>query len=280
MLVVIDPRVEDYAMLAAGVHEGTNVFILDLNRDGVEQITEALAQHPTSTLHIVSHGSPGCLAVGNTYLSLENLDRYADDLQTWSIFLSSASVFLYGCNVAAGEVGEAFLSKLHQLTGANIAASANPTGSTVKGGDWELEVTIGKIEAPLAFSEAVREAYISVLVTVPSTDGGVVTVPSTDGGVVTVPSTDGGVVTVPSTDGGVVTVPSTDGGVVTVPSTDGGVVTVPSTDGGVVTVPSTDGGVVTVPSTDGGVVTVPSTGGVGLYCTGGVVTVPSTDVVA
>ncbi|MBW4607458.1 MAG: DUF4347 domain-containing protein, partial [Hassallia sp. WJT32-NPBG1] len=164
MLVVIDPRVEDYAMLAAGVHEGANVFILDLNRDGVEQITEALAQHPASTLHIVSHGSPGCLAVGNTYLSLENLDRYADDLQTWSIFLSSASVFLYACNVAAGELGEAFLSKLHQLTGANIAASANPTGSALKGGDWELEVIIGKIEASLAFPEVVREAYTSVLV--------------------------------------------------------------------------------------------------------------------
>ncbi|MBD2776833.1 DUF4347 domain-containing protein, partial [Iningainema tapete] len=164
MLVVIDPKVEDYAMLAANVHEGANVFILDINRDGVEQITEVLGQHPASTLHIVSHGSPGCLAVGNTYLSLENLDRYADDLKTWSSFLSSGSVLLYGCNVAAGEVGKAFLSKFHQLTGANIAASANPTGSAVKGGDWELEVTIGKIETSLAWTEAVREAYTSVLI--------------------------------------------------------------------------------------------------------------------
>ncbi|MEH2451658.1 DUF4347 domain-containing protein [Nostoc sp.] len=62
MLVVIDPRVEDYPILAAGVDEGANVLILDLHRDGVEQITEMLVDHPASALHIVCHGSPGCLA--------------------------------------------------------------------------------------------------------------------------------------------------------------------------------------------------------------------------
>ncbi|MEH2463347.1 DUF4347 domain-containing protein [Nostoc sp.] len=164
MLVVIDPRVEDYPMLAAGVDEGANVLILDLHRDGVEQITEMLVKHPASALHIVCHGSPGCLALGNTYLNLETLNYYSRELQAWSAFLASAPVFLYGCNVAAGEVGEAFLARLHHLTRANIAASANPTGSAKKGGDWELEVTLGDIEGPLAFSEAVREAYTSVLI--------------------------------------------------------------------------------------------------------------------
>ncbi|MEH2252486.1 DUF4347 domain-containing protein, partial [Nostoc sp.] len=163
MLVVIDPRVEDYPMLAGGVHEGANVLILDLHRDGVEQITEMLVDHPASALHIVCHGSPGCLALGNTYLNLETLNYYSRELQAWSAFLASAPVFLYGCNVAAGEVGEAFLARLHYLTRANIAASANPTGSAKKGGNWELEVTLGDIEGPLAFSEAVREAYTSVL---------------------------------------------------------------------------------------------------------------------
>ncbi|MEH2118317.1 DUF4347 domain-containing protein [Nostoc sp.] len=164
MLVVIDPRVEDYPMLATGVDEGANVLILDLHRDGVEQITEMLVDHPASALHIVCHGSPGCLALGNTYLNLETLNYYSRELQAWSAFLASAPVFLYGCNVAAGEVGEAFLARLHHLTRANIAASANPTGSAKKGGDWELEVTLGDIEGPLAFSEAVREAYTSVLI--------------------------------------------------------------------------------------------------------------------
>ncbi|MEH2453311.1 DUF4347 domain-containing protein [Nostoc sp.] len=107
--------------------------------------------------------NPG-LALGNTYLNLETLNYYSRELQAWSAFLASAPVFLYGCNVAGGEVGEAFLARLHHLTRANIAASANPTGSAKKGGDWELEVTLGDIEGPLAFSEAVREAYTSVLI--------------------------------------------------------------------------------------------------------------------
>ncbi len=66
-------------MQVAGVHERANVFILDLNQDGVEQITKVFVHHPASRLHIVCHSSPGCLALGNTYLSLENLDCYISD---------------------------------------------------------------------------------------------------------------------------------------------------------------------------------------------------------
>ena len=40
-----------------------------------------------------------------------------------------------------------FLERLSELTGADIAASANPTGKAALGGGWELEVQIGHIEA-------------------------------------------------------------------------------------------------------------------------------------
>ncbi|MEG4225837.1 DUF4347 domain-containing protein, partial [Microcoleus sp. N9_B2] len=40
-----------------------------------------------------------------------------------------------------------FLQRLSELTGADIAASANLTGNAKQGGDWELEVQIGSIEA-------------------------------------------------------------------------------------------------------------------------------------
>ena len=40
-----------------------------------------------------------------------------------------------------------FLERLSELTAADIAASANPTGNAALGGDWELEVQIGRIEA-------------------------------------------------------------------------------------------------------------------------------------
>jgi Tol biopolymer transport system component len=54
---------------------------------------------------------------------------------------------------------------LNQLTGADVAASSNLTGSAALGGDWELKVTIGNVEAPIAFGAETVEAYNAVLTT-------------------------------------------------------------------------------------------------------------------
>ncbi|WP_026795717.1 MULTISPECIES: DUF4347 domain-containing protein [Planktothrix] len=170
MLVVIDPKVEDYQTLAKAVLPNATVLILDSKRDGVEQITEALLQHPVSSLHIVSHGSPGCLYLGNSELCLDTLDDYASQLQTWSTITPDhqpLTLLLYGCNVAMGDGGEEFIQKLHQLTKAGIAASANPTGSNKLGGDWDLEIQRGNpIALTLVFSEEVQKDYNSVLATI------------------------------------------------------------------------------------------------------------------
>ncbi len=171
-IVFIDAAVDDAQILADGVIPGAEVIFLDPKRDGVEQITEVLKERAgVSSVHIVSHGSPGCLSVGNTQLRLDTLDRYASDWQIWSNAFSppsgthQASLLLYGCNVAAGEMGAAFVERLHQLTGANVAASTEKTGNAALGGNWELEYTIGTLEAPLAFEPWVMQAYRSVLPT-------------------------------------------------------------------------------------------------------------------
>jgi Domain of unknown function (DUF4347) len=170
LLIIIDANVEDYQILADGVVNGATVFILDRDRDGIEQISEALQQHSSITsLHIVSHGSPGCLYLGNTELSLDTLDRYTSQLKTWfpsSPLLpnsSSPQLLLYGCNVAAGDAGVEFIEKLHKLTGATIAASAKPTGSAVLGGTWELEITTGQIQSPLAFQPEAMSGYGAIM---------------------------------------------------------------------------------------------------------------------
>ncbi|MBD2022847.1 DUF4347 domain-containing protein, partial [Leptolyngbya sp. FACHB-711] len=164
MLVAIDSAVEDYELLVNGVLDGAKVIILQPEQDGIEQITLALKQHPnTTSLHIVSHGTPGSVQLGNTYLSLDTLERYSWDLQSW-FTSSSADLLLYGCNVAAEPAGILFLKQLHQLTGANIAASTNKTGSAEQGGDWKLEVAIGRIHPSLAFQQSALAAYEAVLV--------------------------------------------------------------------------------------------------------------------
>ena len=111
-------------------------FRLDADRDGVLQITEILlCARETDTLHVISHGSPGCLYLGNSQLSLDSLGHYAVQLQGWQL----DNLLLYGCNVAAGDGGAEFIAKLHRLTGAQIAASKSPTGAAALGGDWELK---------------------------------------------------------------------------------------------------------------------------------------------
>ncbi|MBN3943305.1 DUF4347 domain-containing protein [Nostoc sp. NMS9] len=164
-ILFLDSSVNNYEILLKNVVSEIEVIVLASSQDGVEQITQILLQRPrVESVHIVSHGSPGCLYLGNTQLSLSSLERYTQELQTWF----SPSLILYGCNVAVGDAGEEFLQKLHRLTGANIAASTTPTGNAALGGDWNLQVQVGKdfpIPHPiaLAFRQEILSTYTGIL---------------------------------------------------------------------------------------------------------------------
>ena len=174
-IVFIDMAVEDYSGLVNGVLDNTQVFLLDSTDNGVEQITEILGSYTGENLtniHLVCHGAPGCLQLGNTHLGLDTLKEYSQQLQQWQkIFLASAksdnpwNLLIYGCKVAFGDAGAEFVEKLHQLTGANIAASRKLIGNAALGGNWELEVCTADMEVNLAFAETTREAYAGVLAT-------------------------------------------------------------------------------------------------------------------
>jgi large repetitive protein len=54
-LVIIDSTVADYQSLIAGLVPGAEAIVLERDRDGVEQITEALANYSDlKSVHIVS----------------------------------------------------------------------------------------------------------------------------------------------------------------------------------------------------------------------------------
>ncbi len=143
------------------------MVLLDDSQDGIVQITEALkGRSGLSSLHIVAHGDAGELWVGIGFVNSNTLEQYKHDLQSWAAALvPDADILLYGCNVAAGETGRQFVQRFSQLTGADVAASSNLTGSAALGGDWELEVKIGNVEAPIAFQAETVEAYSAVLTT-------------------------------------------------------------------------------------------------------------------
>jgi Ca2+-binding RTX toxin-like protein len=163
-IIFIDPTVEDYESLLAGIYPDTKVVILDRMKDGISQITENLQGGTYKAVHIVSHGSEGSLQLGSKQLNSSNLDTYKSQLQQWAKYLTDeADILLYGCDVAAGKTGVGFVQQLSQLTGADVAASNDLTGNAALGGDWDLEVKTGEIDSPLAFQVGVMEAYQYVL---------------------------------------------------------------------------------------------------------------------
>jgi VCBS repeat-containing protein len=164
ILVAIDSQVDQYQHLLAGVIPGAEAIILNAREDGVEQLTQALRSRPhIRQLHLIAHGKPGWLQLGNSSLSLETLNQYAPQLQTW-FCRPDVQLLLYGCQVAAGDAGLEFIEKLSRLTGTRIAASTTLTGSSALGGDWDLDVQTGDGEIAIALDPKTRATYASVLV--------------------------------------------------------------------------------------------------------------------
>lgn len=161
-IVFVDSKVPDWQMLVRGMVCNIPVVLLDATRDGVEQMTQILARGYFQAVHILSHGSPGSLSLGNTTLNLDSLkSRYASLVKGWRDRLTpDADILLYGCSVATEAK---FIDRLATLTQANIAASLHKTGSSALGGNWELETRIGKVRTPLAIATATQIAYTGVL---------------------------------------------------------------------------------------------------------------------
>ena len=92
-------------------------------------------------IHLLSHGAPGSLVLGAAVLNSANLADYSTSLaQIGSHLTGTGDLLIYGCNVAQGEEGMAFVDALSAYTGADVAVSEDLTGAAVLGGDAVLEV--------------------------------------------------------------------------------------------------------------------------------------------
>jgi hypothetical protein len=154
-LVFIDGNVPDYGHLTEKLPANTEVILLNTESDGIEAITQVLEQRDNvESVHLVSHGNAGTLYLGNTEVNDKNLKNYASRIKEWQKALADkADLILYGCQVAAGSIGEAFVKQLSELINVNIAASQTLTGNKDLGGNWNLEFTTGKITTDLLFND-------------------------------------------------------------------------------------------------------------------------------
>ena len=160
-MVFIDSRVSDYKSLIMQLDPGTRCQVLDANLDGVAQIASALSgQSGYDSIQIISHGSPGFMTIGNTKLDRASLSQYVTQLSGIGHALTgNGDLLLYGCNIGAGAEGHAFVDMLSLMTGADVAASNDPTGGIAAGGDWALEVQSGVIETTVPIANAALQQY-------------------------------------------------------------------------------------------------------------------------
>ena len=147
-IIFVDAGVEDQDSLLSEIDSDAEVILLAGDRDGVQQISEALAGRTgISAIHILSHGNEGQVHLGNATLNGGNLGDYTDQLAGWSSALTNnADLLFYGCDLAGTPDGTQFVDSIAEITGADVAASDDLTGAEAKGGDWDLEVAIGTIE--------------------------------------------------------------------------------------------------------------------------------------
>ncbi|KJS40078.1 MAG: hypothetical protein VR70_06840 [Rhodospirillaceae bacterium BRH_c57] len=164
-LVFIDGAVADWQVLAAGVPEGAEVVYIDPARDGLAQMLEALdGRAPLDAIHVLSHGGPGSLALGAGVIDAAALEARGADLAILGNALAEdGDILLYGCNVASGDDGRAFVAGLAAATGADVAASDDLTGAAGLGGDWDLEVTSGLVAPDSWLAANTMAAFQGVL---------------------------------------------------------------------------------------------------------------------
>ena len=156
----IDSRLDNIDSLIETL-PNTDIYVIREDSSGVHYISEVLSQYlpeQIDSIHIFSHGTAGVLQLGSSRLSTDELTGYQQELAAWGK-ANSGDVLLYGCNVAEGDIGINFIEQLAALTGADIQASTDLTGSADLGGNWDLEVSIGEIETSVALSVAGQLGY-------------------------------------------------------------------------------------------------------------------------
>jgi len=167
----VDTATPDYNKLVAdieaqsGPERQLHVVLLDAHADGIQQISSVLAgMKDVSAIHIIGHGADGAVQLGDTTLNLTTLVQNAARIQGWGQSLApGADLLLYGCDVAQAADGRALVDALGRLTGADVAASVNLTGSAARGADWILEYHTGHIDTQLAISAAEQAEWGGLL---------------------------------------------------------------------------------------------------------------------
>ena len=157
-LVVVDTGVTGYEDLLAGLEPGTEILLIDADENGLQKLADYVdGRDDITSIHILSHGDRGEFSLGTVTLNSDNIDQHAELLARIGASLTEqGDLLLYGCRVAAegaadGDEGKQpsgaeFVTRIAEITGADVAASTDLTGAAAQDGDWDLEYSIGQMD--------------------------------------------------------------------------------------------------------------------------------------
>ena len=141
------------------------IYAVNAEQDGLSTISGVLAEHTdVDAVHILSHGSTEGVIFNGSLINANLLASNQDAVSAWGNSLSAqGDILLYGCDTGAAGADIDFVQTLSSLTGADVAASEDLTGSADKGGDWDLEVSSGPIEATLVTEVQAQAGFAGLL---------------------------------------------------------------------------------------------------------------------
>jgi hypothetical protein len=180
-LVVVDEGIENFDELLAElsrpsdtsvarevlvVHEGEDGFAKIAERLGVATAEDTEDPSRYTAVHIVSHGAEKGLRLGGEWTLFDDSANVDLMVAGWRNALTAdADVLFYGCDLAAGDTGRAWLDGVARATGADVAASSNAVGAASLGGDWSFEYRTGEVESDVVVSEALQRNWQGLLAT-------------------------------------------------------------------------------------------------------------------
>ncbi len=145
-LVIINSSIAAGSEIINDLGGNYEILRLEPGTDALDTINVYLDAHNDteySALHIISHGNDGYFTLNGERIDNSTLNP-ADWKAIGEHLTDDADILIYGCDTAANDEGKALIRNIADLTGADVAASADTTGAD---GDWDLEYQTGLIEA-------------------------------------------------------------------------------------------------------------------------------------
>ena len=169
-ILFVDPRVANWQSLASSVKSDVQVVLIDPTKDGIDQVTAALqGRSDLTSIQFLTYGQPGQLELGSSAVTTASLSSHATEVASWGDHLAAGGdIEFWGCDVAEGSSGQAFVDTVHTLTGATVGASTDATGASTLGGNWVLEDATGPLHGAVFSATAMADYQYILDTAVPS----------------------------------------------------------------------------------------------------------------